>query len=317
MKGLIVIFLCSPFSLGFYSPPAALFRPSQAGFRGDSTCIGSVVKNDHISHVAAGIGFSVLLIAQPSTAESIPNIDTDEKIVSLEFTTPMNRRQKGGPRKGAMVPLKRAMPPISAKDGLAASSFGLGSFLLAGSLSSPIALPLSKFMGFDKDDEWVSDRRDGFASLPPGGFVVVLAILSLLCGCVVERGVMLFGEGDVNLTLQLGILSVLWGMFIEFGRFVVGEKSITRSESERADKLADEFNIFANDKIVLCSETRSVHGSEVLKAFRRFSSRYRTAEQISDGEVLDVFYKWLRKNRRKASSAGFVKGIELTVLDIY
>ena len=258
----------------------------------------------------------VLLSPHTSAASLIPSeLSSDSEIRTVEFRTPAVGRSERAATSPSLR-LRRQqkpLPPLTAKDAIAASCLGVSAFLLAGSTSSPLSLPLANLMGYDEEDDWVKDRQEGLSSSPPAGFTLTLSVIALLFGVIAERGVMKLSEGDVYITIQLSVLAVLWGTFIEFGRFVVGEKGVTREENDKDQLMCDDFLDFAKESITLTSPTTSEHQSDIIKSFRRSNTSYRNSEQVSDSQIINVLDTFLRANGegRKVSNAGFVKGVQL------
>ncbi len=184
------------------------------------------------------------------------------------------------------------------------------------------------------DNQWLADRNDGyFGELPPS-FMAILSVVFVIFGIVLDRTVyFLVADGDADVSLQLGGVSVIGGAVWEVGRLAAKEKAPTREEYERDVELYREFRGFAEKRIIVggrsgssssssssggrsvLSSSCSCHRSDVISAFRRFNSKYRTADNeqfpLSDIEIERILRKWNREfgSGSEMSSAGFFSGI--------
>jgi len=240
-----------------------------------------------------------------------------------------------------------------------AFTWGLALWLALGSRSNPIVTPLANVLyggnnaNVDGDDEsnqsndgsilsssssnnnksenqWLTDRNDGFFGELPPSFMAVLSVVFVLFGIVLDRTVYFLADGDAEVSLQLGGVSVIGGAVWEVGRLAAKEKAPTREEYERDVELYREFREFAEKRIIVGGRSNgaggsnsggrslsscSCHRSDVISAFRRYNPKYRTADNeqfpLSDIEIERILRKWNREfgSGSEMSSAGFFAGI--------
>ncbi|KAL7431098.1 hypothetical protein ACHAXH_001440 [Discostella pseudostelligera] len=174
------------------------------------------------------------------------------------------------------------------------------------------------------DNQWLTDRNDGFFGELPPSFMVVLSVVFVVFGIVLDRTVYFLADGDAEVSLQLGGVSVIGGAVWEVGRLAAKEKAPTREEYERDVELYREFREFAEKRIIVRGRSNdggrslsscSCHRSDVISAFRRYNPKYRTADNeqfpLSDIEIERILRKWNREfgSGSEMSSAGFFAGI--------
>lgn len=90
---------------------------------------------------------------------------------------------------------------------------------------------------------------------------------------------------------------------------------MTRDEAELSSLWESEFADFAELKIVR-KDSGSCHRNDMVKAYRRFYSKYRTSEVEGGPSDIDIEQLFVQWNKFKgsgvfASQAGFVKGVVL------
>ena len=159
----------------------------------------------------------------------------------------------------------------------------------------------------------MKDTKEGLFGKPPTVFLLAFAALMSLFSVAVDRLVLIGTNGDANVTLQIAGVFLINAGVIELARIDSGEKTVSREDAERKDTWRGEFEGFAVEKIAV-SSAGSCHKSDVVRAYRRFYSKYRTEEAEGSPTDLDIFYLFAEWNlskgtRVKPSSAGFVKGL--------
>jgi len=170
-------------------------------------------------------------------------------------------------------------------------------------------------ISMEDDLSWIQDRNDGlFTPLPPS-FLFLLGVIFLILGLFTERAILFLAEGDTDITLQLAGVTLIGGASVELGRIASGEKLQTRQEVDRSDQLLTEFQNFAQKRLIF-GQGGSVHRSEVIRAFRRYYTKYRTEDDtvLSDLEIEKLARYWNKnivKNSEGMSSAGFFKNIKI------
>ena len=161
----------------------------------------------------------------------------------------------------------------------------------------------------------MADRNDGYFGDLPLSFMAILSAVFVFCGVIADRLVYFLADGDAEVSLQLAGVSVIGGAVWEVGRLATKEKKQTRQEYERDVILYQEFEDFANKRIIV--GRGSCHRSDVISAFRRYNPKYRTAESeqypLSDIELERILKAWNLQfgSRSEMSSAGFFNGISV------
>lgn len=213
-------------------------------------------------------------------------------------------------------PLGLNQNPLSTNFGLTiagASTWALALWFATGSRSNPIVTPLANVLYDDKSEDWLADRNDGyFGDLPPS-FMAILSAVFVFMGVLFDRAIYFAADGDAAVSLQLAGVSVIGGAVWEVGRLAAKEKAPTRKEYERDVLLYQEFEEFANKRIIVGKG--SCHRSEVIAAFRRYNPKYRQADNeqypLVDIEIERILRQWNREfgSGNEMSSAGFFGGI--------
>jgi hypothetical protein len=192
--------------------------------------------------------------------------------------------------------------------------WGTALWLLSGSRSNPVVTPLANVLYEESKEAWLKDRNDGLFGDLPAPLYFVLALVFLAAGSVWDEVLYIWTEGDRNLSLQLAGVSLITGASLELGRIASGEKKQTRDESNRSVQLQQEFEEFANSRLL---PGGNVHRNEVVRAFRRYYAKYRQADSpveeyvLGDLEVEQLLRAWSRSKGIKMSSAGFYTGIQI------
>ena len=109
---------------------------------------------------------------------------------------------------------------------------------------------------------------------------------------------------------------------VSFGRIASGDKRMTRDELDRAVELKQEFEEFAEQRLLL---TGNCHKSDVVKSFRRFHAKYRQADSeeypLADLEIERLLRAWNQVNNQgkaEMTSSGFYYGISInTDADVF
>jgi hypothetical protein len=212
---------------------------------------------------------------------------------------------------------KRSISPLAVGPlykPLSSVMWGTALWLLSGSRSNPVVTPLANVMYDESREEWLKDRNDGLFGDIPAPLYLVLALVFLATGFAWDEVLCIWTEGDRNLSLQLAGVSLITGASWELGRIASGEKKQTRNESNRSVQLQQEFEEFANSRLL---PGGNVHRNEVVRAFRRYFAKYRQADSpveeyvLGDLEVEQLLRAWSRSKGIKMSSAGFYTGIQI------
>lgn len=201
-------------------------------------------------------------------------------------------------------------------------TWGLASWLLAGSRSNPLVTPLANVL-YDTNDkennQWLTERNQGLFAPVPLPLNILLGIVFISFGILINLAILALegGAGDADVSLQLAGVSLIGGGALELGRIASGEKSLTKEDNDRAIQLMDDFDEFAAKRLMLGS--KNCHRSEVTRAFRRYFAKYRMAENpqnpeydLSDLEIERMIKDWTRRRGLpEVSNAGFLSGVQL------
>jgi hypothetical protein len=194
-------------------------------------------------------------------------------------------------------------------------TWGAALWLLSGSRSNPLATPLANVIYDETNEKWLQDRNAGLFASPPLPFLLLLGVVFLCLGTVTQFLLLQLAEGDRGVCGQLAGVALIGGGFLEIGRIASGEKRMTRDELDRAVKLKEEFEEFAEKRLI---PGGNCHRSDIVKAFRRFNSKYRQADSeaypLTDLEIEKLLRAWNeRANEGKAdmTSSGFYYGIQI------
>lgn len=199
---------------------------------------------------------------------------------------------------------------------------------------SDLVLPqLGKILGYSTEkDKWLADFESGSRGRYPNvvrffGFAVFGA-----AGFLAQRLVRLVFTGPSDeagaFTVQLAIIGCIWAGVYEIGRIDTGYALKSREENEELQRVWQDFITFADSRLEVTQESTSINQIEVVRAFRRFHGRHRTAEMegsASDSVIIDMFRQWYRDSFGYArdfdgrevplaptpSSSGFFTGIKI------
>ena len=166
------------------------------------------------------------------------------------------------------------------------------------------------------ESAFVRDRNDGYFSDIPFELSFILAAVFIFSGWALNRLLTLVVlKGDADLNLQLAGVTLISAGALELGRIASGEKSLTRQEADRERQLIEEFDQFANDRLVL-TKGGNVHRTEVCASFRRFYSKYRytnSSQDLNDLEIERLMRSWNMRlgSKEDMSRAGFFLGVQL------
>ncbi|GMI35449.1 hypothetical protein TrCOL_g6369 [Triparma columacea] len=202
---------------------------------------------------------------------------------------------------------------LTLKDTASSLLFGGSIYLLSSSRNSP-ALTFLGNLFYGPDEPWIKDRRDGLFGSPPPLILFTFCSLTAVAGLALDRFVLLTSQGDANVTLQLAGVLLINAAFLELSRVDSGSKSVTRSTSELQTLRSSEFTEFAKARINLLAPTGSCHKADVVRAFRRYYGKYRSAGEgggITDREIEGLFVEWnkVEGTGKLPTKAGFVKGL--------
>jgi len=208
------------------------------------------------------------------------------------------------------------------KDLLPSATWGLAIFFASGSRSNPLATPLANLLYDPKNEQWLEERNKGLFSAPPLEFLALLGVVFLVLGAVTEYALLQLSSGDSVVCGQLAGVALINGGFFEIGRIASGEKGLTRDENDRAVQLEDEFEEFAEKRLM---QGGNCHRSDVVKSFRRYFAKYRQADSeqypLTDREIerlLRVWNKTTNMGRAEMRSTGFYYGIQInTDADVF
>jgi len=213
-------------------------------------------------------------------------------------------------------PLGLNQAPLSSNFGLTiagASTWALALWFATGSRSNPVVKPLANVLYDEKNEDWLADRNEGYFAELPFSFMAILSAVFVFLGVIVDRAVYFLADGDAEVSLQLAGVSVIGGAVWEVGRLAAKEKAPTREEYDRDVVLYKEFDEFANKRLIVGQG--SCHRSDVIRAFRRYNPKYRTADNeqysLADIEIERILRKWNRQfgSGNEMTSAGFFSGI--------
>ena len=194
-----------------------------------------------------------------------------------------------------------------------ATMWGLALWLVGGSRSNPLVDPMANLLYDESQEEWLRDRNEGYFGDLPLGLMVILSAVFVCLGMLLDRAVYFLAEGEAAVSLQLAGVSVIGGAVWEVGRLAAKEKAPTRVEYERDVLLYQEFDEFAQKRLIVGKG--SCHRSDVISAFRRYNPKYRVADSeeypLADIEIERILRQWNRQfgSRSEMSSAGFFAGI--------
>jgi len=158
---------------------------------------------------------------------------------------------------------------------------------------------------------WLDDRDAKLASKPPLAVSAVTLALFAFAGLVLER-LLLVAFEDSSFVLATGLTLCIGSGLYE----LIRPPLLTREEFEFQEAQQAEFAVFAATRL-RATASKNTHEREVLKAFRRSNSRFRTAEQVADTSALELVRQWMRTQQMsrgvymERSAAGFLKGVEL------
>mmetsp|Transcript_7477 Transcript_7477/g.16222 ORF Transcript_7477/g.16222 Transcript_7477/m.16222 type:complete len:412 (-) Transcript_7477:101-1336(-) len=222
--------------------------------------------------------------------------------------------------------LKNSPFSITPRDLGGSLVWGTALWFLSGSRSNPLVAPLANLLYGDGENEdgkkveedWLKDRNLGLYSDLPPAFLLSIGVIFLWLGVALDRLALFVTEGDSGLCLELGGIAMIWGAFFEIGRIASGKKSVTREDYDRGEVLYNEFDEFANARLVCGNKSEGyfVHRSRVIGAFRRFNPKYRTAENdqypLADIEIERLMRAWARRPENgsiEMSGAGYFQGV--------
>ena len=178
-------------------------------------------------------------------------------------------------------------------------SWGAALWLLSGSRSNPLVLPLGNLLYDEtkKKGDWLKDRNEGLFTPLLAAFSLLIRAIFLLLGVITDRALLYVAEGESTAVLQLAGVSLIAGASRELGRVASGEKPQTRDDSERDETWTNEFEEFAERRLII-NQGGSCHRSEVTAAFRRYFAKYRVENEeypLGDLEIERLLRSWNKK----------------------
>ena len=196
-----------------------------------------------------------------------------------------------------------------------AAIWGAALWLLAGSRSNPVATPLANVLYNAEQEKWLQDRNDGLFAALPLPMLFVLALVFCAFGFGADTLIVALADGDRNISLQLAGVSLISGASLELGRIASGEKAPTRDEADRDGQLIEEFEEFAQNRLVAGG---NCHRNDVVRAFRRYFAKYRQADSeeypLTDLEIERLLKRWTKTtspNEVETTSSGFIYGLSI------
>ena len=290
---------------------------------------------------AAAAAAAGILTASPSSAQAFDrNFPMELTEVDEESNAPVvttingrsslvNNGRANAQQRKRQAELKKTkeqenLVNFNVRNDLAPSAvWGGALWLLSGSRSNPLATPLANVIyGKDSDEPWLRDRNAGLFASPPPAFLAVLGIVFLALGTLTQLLLLQLAEGDNDVVAQLAGVALINGVFFEIGRIASGDKRMTRDELDRELELKQEFEEFAEQRLVLSG---NCHRSDVVKSFRRYHAKYRQADSeeypLADLEIERLLRAWNQINNQgkaEMTSAGFYYGISInTDADVF
>jgi hypothetical protein len=267
--------------------------------------------------------FLTTTVASTSTAahafdKSFPDELTqdDEQAKTVTIGQRSNSLQRKQAAEETKAKMNQNLVDFNVRNDLLPSvTWGAALWLLGGSRSNPLTTPLANVLYDERDERWLQDRNAGLFASPPVPFLLLLSLVFLCLGTATQFVLLQLAEGDSGVCGQLAGVSLIGGGFLEIGRIASGEKRMTRDELDRAVELKNEFDEFARKRLI---PGGNCHRSDIVKAFRRYNSKYRQADSeeypLTDLEVEKLLRAWnQRENQGKAdmTSSGFYYGIQI------
>ena len=166
--------------------------------------------------------------------------------------------------------------------------------------------PLSKVTQ-QEEAEWYNDFMEGYSfNVPPLVEAIRVAIFAVLAYGVETAWVASFG-GDTFWAWSTGICLALPSSLITLAR----DPLPTREESMKDMALKEAFDEFASQRLTRIQGDKKVFANEVniIVAFRRSYSAYRTEDDMSDRMLQKLIRKWVGY---KADSLGQYFGLSLS-----
>jgi hypothetical protein len=264
---------------------------------------------------------SILLAGTPRNAKAFDKTfptdlsEGDEQTKGITLGSRSNSMQRKQAAEQAKAKMNQNLVNFNVKnDFVPAVTWGMALWLLLGSRSNPLATPLANLLYDEKEEKWLQDRNSGLFASPPLPFLLLLTVVFLILGTITQFVFLQLADGDSGVCAQLAGVSLIGGGFLEIGRIASGEKQMTRDELDRAIQLKEEFNEFAEKRLIIGG---NCHRSDIVKAFRRYHAKYRQAYSedypLTDLEIEKLLRAWnVRENQpAEMTSSGFYYGIQV------
>jgi len=278
-----------------------------------STKPETVSRRNAIVHITSTA--SLLLLATAIDSAQAITKEFPSELIYTDKSSPSQRKSelssKKASRKLTLDSINKDPFLLQNKsDFLATPMWASALWLIAGSRSNPLVTPIANAL-YEPDQQFLKDRNDGYFSALPGELYFILFAVFLFLGFAVDRALLLVTLGDEDIVLQLAGVSLIAGAALELGRISTGEKVVSRRDFDRTLQLEQEFNDFAERRLV---SGGNVHRREIVGAFRRFFSKYRDGNDeypLSDLEIERLMRQWARQKGSDMSSAGYFIGWQL------
>ncbi len=302
---------------------AAVEDEGEVGYETDQEILQrrKFLSNVVTSTMVTGMGLSSLPSTSNAYEKAYPeNLDFLNSDSSINLQSIREERisvQRSMAKESKENILRNPLSFQSKKDALSSATWAGALWLLSGSRSNPLVLPIANALYDENTNKgsWVKDRNEGLFAPFPLAFSLLMGMVFLILGIVTDRTLLFLAEGQSNVVLQMAGVSLIGGASLELGRIASGEKMKTRDEDDRDEELQGEFLEFAEKRLIF-GEGGSVHRSEVISAFRRFFGKYRVENDeypLTDLEIERLLRNWNRANGNKENmtSAGFVKNLKI------
>ena len=208
--------------------------------------------------------------------------------------------------------------PLTPIDCVAAALLAIAIYLGPDALFAPLGYAPDFRLGLDIEcavgrlgdpsADWIRDREEKLAADAPIAVRAAAYVVCAVSGLLTERLLLVVVE-DVSF-----VAAAATGLCISAGLLeVIRPERPTRAEADARRVREADFGTFASARMQPRAGS-SCHESEVSRAFRRSSGKYRSEDQISDAEISSLLRAWAKQERGRISErspAGFYKGVAL------